>query len=195
MRAIGLAASALLLTTAATAQDERFARPPERAEAIIYRDLGYRGPAVNVSAPQRDLGLAWPVASIRVQSGEWEICDDTDFRGRCTTIDRSTPVLVPPRRLRSMRPMNDQGSGGGGGGQPGNGTSLRGMAAEFFPAPQEGRYRIEACSRSSANAGCAARTADTFCTSRGWGGSAREAIETVSRRAYLADVLCTRTGR
>ncbi|NJC33770.1 hypothetical protein GGR88_001244 [Sphingomonas jejuensis] len=194
MRTIGLAVLALLLTGPAAAQDERFARPPGQAEAIIYRDLGYRGPAVNVSEPQRNLGLSWSVSSIRVQSGEWQLCDEVNFGGRCTTIDRSTPVLVPSRRLRSMRPLGEQG-GGGGAVQPGRGTSLRGMAAEFFPAPQEGRYRVEACARSPANAGCAARTADTFCTARGWSGSAREAMETVGRRIYLADVLCTRTGR
>ncbi|MGK6354698.1 hypothetical protein ACMGDH_05660 [Sphingomonas sp. DT-207] len=68
------------------------------------------------------------------------------------------------------------------------------MAAEFFTAPAQGGQRIRACNRGSASANCAAATADAFCRARGWNGSAREAMQTIGRQVYLADVLCTRSG-
>ena len=51
-----------------------------------------------------------------------------------------------------------------------------------------------ACARGSAAANCAAQTADNWCRSIGWNGSAREHMETVGGRVYLADVLCVRSG-
>ncbi|MGC6401583.1 beta/gamma crystallin-related protein [Sphingomonas sp. FW199] len=167
-------------------------------EATIYRDLGYRGPAVAVQEAQPNLRLSWPVTSIRVTRGRWQLCAEPNYRGMCITVDRSEPNIAgrlgPRSALQSMRPMGG-GGGGGGGGDTGNpGPSLRGMASEFFPAPRRFGERIPACARGSATAQCAATTADAFCRQRGWTGSAREALETVSRRVMLADVLCTRTG-
>ena len=51
-----------------------------------------------------------------------------------------------------------------------------------------------ACARGAATANCAAQTADNWCRSIGWNGSAREHMETVGGRVYLADVLCVRSG-
>lgn len=176
-------------------QDDRAYRPPAPPEAIIYRDLGYSGPAVNVSQAQPNMGLAWRVNSIRVRSGRWELCERTNFRGTCRSYDADNAMLGNPLRgvtVQSMRPM-----GGGGGGNPevpGNNPSLRGMAAEFYPAPAQNGRRILACVRGSATANCAAATADRFCVALGWTASARETMETVSGRVYLADVLCSGTG-
>lgn len=184
----------------AAQQEERRPSPDFPGEAIIYRDVGYSGPAVNVSRANPNLGLAWPVRSIRVRYGRWELCTLANYRGACETVDRDTPDLRRQvnliNRVGSMRPL----PGGGGGGPrppeppPTPDRSLRGMAAEFFPAPSERGRRVEACERGQANANCAARTADNFCRSRNWNGSAREALETVGRQVYLADTLCTRTG-
>lgn len=195
---VALLATTLLAVPSAAQQEERRPSPDFPGEAIIYRDVGYSGPAVNVSRANPNLGLAWPVRSIRVRYGRWELCSLSNYRGQCTTIDRDTPDLRRQvnflNRLGSMRPMP-----GGGGPRPPEpppvpDQSLRGMAAEFFPAPSERGRRVEACERGQANANCAARTADNFCRQRNWNGSAREALETVGRRVYLADVLCTRTG-
>jgi hypothetical protein len=164
--------------------------------ATIYRDPNFSGPAVAVAGAEPNLALRFPVYSIRVQRGSWELCPERNFRGRCLVVDRTTPDL---RRaygwggaLQSMRPADSWG-GGGSGGAPG-GQSLRGMASEFYPAPRLGGGRVEACPRSSATAACAADTADRFCRTAGWNGSARQLMETVNRRVYLADVLCVRSG-
>ena len=97
--------------------------------------------------------------------------------------------------IQSIRPV---GGGGGGGGwnpnPPANDQVARGNFAEFHTQPAERNYRVLACARGSATANCASQTADTWCRSIGWNGSAREHMETVSGRVYLADVLCVRSG-
>lgn len=200
-----LLASALMLPAgSASAQpDERRLPIGGSMEATIYRNANFQGPAVTLSQADPDVRLAWPVYSIKVVRGAWQLCSEPDYRGTCVTFTQNRPLvsgLGNGNRVRSIRPLGGDpyppGSGGGGGGGIGNpGASLRGMAAEFFPRPMDGRDRILACARGSATATCAARTADQFCRDRGWTGSAREAMETENRRAYLADVLCTRTGR
>jgi hypothetical protein len=184
-----------MLQSAASAQHSQ----QSRVEATVYRDAGYRGPAMAVSQAQANTGLAWPVTSVRVARGTWQLCSDTNFRGTCVTIDRDQPnfagKLGRTSRLASIRPINPGGGGGGGGGAGGSGKSLRGMAAEFYPDPAVRGQRVLACARGSATANCAATSADVFCRNAGWTASARESMETVEHRVYLADVLCSRTGR
>jgi len=176
--------------SAAQPSDDRMYRP---AEATIYRDAAYRGPAVFIGEAKPDLGLAWPVNSIRVGQGHWELCEKTRYRGTCRTVDRDTPMLGNILRgitVQSMRPV-------GSGAQPhppANDQSVRGNFAEFHTQPTTGGTRVLAGTSGSAGANCAARTADSWCRSIGWNGSAREHMETVSGRVYLADVLCVRSG-
>lgn len=181
----------------AAAQSDKMLRPPMmQPEAIIYRDANYQGPAVNVSEPQPNLGLAWRVNAVRVRSGEWQLCERTNYRGRCRVVDRDTPVFaIRGIDVQSMRPMG--GSSGGGWqqpGEPGNNPSLRGMAAQFYAAPAERGYRVLACEYGSVTANCARQSADRFCSRMGWRTSARQGMETVRGRVYLADVLCSNTG-
>ncbi|PQM28713.1 hypothetical protein CVO77_09790 [Sphingopyxis lindanitolerans] len=194
-----LAAAALSMgagffaASSAQTPDERLYRP---AEATIYRDAAYKGPAVFIGEAKPNLGLAWPVNSVRVKSGRWELCEKTRYRGNCRTIDRDTPMLNNILRgitIQSIRPV---GSGGGGWNPspPANDQVARGNFAEFHTQPAQGSTRVLACANGSATANCAARTADTWCRSIGWNGSAREHMETVSGRVYLADVLCVRSG-
>lgn len=199
---ITLGITALAVGTVAMAQDQEERRwPPggdRRAEATIYRDSNYRGPAVAVERDQANLGLAWGVRSIRVRSGTWQLCPETNYRGNCITVDRDTPDLGLRlglmRRLQSMRPLGGNG-GGDGGGAPGDMRSLRGMAAEFYPAPSTRREgRVLACRRGNATANCARTTANEFCRSMRWNGSARQGMQTVGRQVYLADVLCVNSG-
>lgn len=177
------------------------AAPTAAQEATIYRDRGFSGPAMAASQAQPDLRLAWPVWAIRVASGTWELCPDRNYRGRCITVNASSPDLGMSHgwrgQLRSMRPVGDDGWGGSGGsgwGQiPSDNRSMRGMASEYFPQPASRGYRVEACPGGLASAACAQRSADSFCRSGGWTRSAFQRTETVRGRNYLADVLCTRS--
>lgn len=194
---IGAAAAALgggWLVASAQTPEERLYRP---AEATIYRDAGYRGPAMFIGEAKPNLGLAWPVNAIRVTRGRWELCEKTRYRGNCRTVDRDTPMLGTVLRGITVQSMRPAGTGGGGGwnpNPPANGQTARGSFAEFHTQPGTGGYRVLACTSGSATANCAARTADTWCRSIGWNGSAREHMETVGNREYLADVLCVRSG-
>lgn len=183
-----------MLTTSTAQTPERMYRPPE---ATIYRDASYRGPAVFIGEAKTNLGLAWPVNSIRVASGRWELCEKTRYRGNCRTVDRDTPMLGSVLRGMTVQSIRPVGSGGGGGwnpNPPANDQSTRGSFAEFHTQPSTNGYRVLACTSGSSTAACAARSADTWCRSIGWNGSAREHMETVNRREYLADVLCVRSG-
>lgn len=190
--ALALCAS-LALASSAWSQTDKMA-PTGKSEATIYRDVGFQGPAVFVGEAKSDLQLSWSVKSIRVRTGTWELCARTRFRAPCAKVSSDEADLSRVSRVlyavQSMRPM------GGPPVQPDppSGPSLRGMAAEFFPAPGRYNMRIISCPTGNANASCAARTADEFCRSVGWNGSKSEAQETVNRRIYLADVLCVRTG-
>ena len=183
----------LLVASNAQPPQDKMLRPPE---ATIYRDAAYKGPAVFIGSEKSNLGLAWPVNSIRVASGRWELCQKTRYRGTCRIVERDTPMLNNILRgitIQSMRPV----SGGGGGWNPmppANDQVARGNFAEFHTQPSQNQYRVLACTRGSATANCAAQTADSWCRSIGWNGSAREHMETVSGREYLADVLCVRSG-
>lgn len=201
IRAIGTraaigAALALGVSASAVGQEER---RPSPVEATIYRDMAYNGPAVAINADQPNLGLAWPVNSIRVRAGRWELCERTRYRGRCTIVDRDTPMLGGVIRgipVQSIRPVGGGGGGGGGdwGDAPANNQTVQGTFAQFHTQPQRNGRRIRACANNSGVASCAARTADEFCRANGWNGSAREHQETVNRVIYLADVLCVRSG-
>ena len=190
--AASIGAGFLATSNAQTVETERY-RPPE---ATIYRDAAYKGPAVFIGEEKPNLGLAWPVNSVRVASGRWELCEKTRYRGNCRTIDRDTPMLGNILRgitIQSIRPVGNNG-GGWNPQPPANDQIARGNFAEFHTQPSQGRYRVLACTSGSSTANCAARTADTWCRSIGWNGSAREHMETVSGREYLADVLCVRSG-
>lgn len=194
-RSFVIIALAGFASVSASAQTDKMA-PIGRGEATIYRDAYFSGPAVAVSEAQPNLGLAWPVRSIRVRSGVWELCSRSLFRSPCIRVSADEPNLRQSYNfsgvLVSMRPMGslpvDPGE------PPVAQRSLRGMAAEFFPAPVQRGGRVPACLTGGATANCAAISADRFCRSVGWTGARSQSLQTEYRRVYLADVLCANSG-
>lgn len=188
---------ALALAPAAFSQTDKMA-PIGQGEATIYRDIGFQGPAVFVGEAKSDLQLSWSVKSIRVRSGTWELCARTRYRPPCARVSADEADLRRVSRVlyavQSMRPLGGSPVQPPFQPDPPAGTSLRGMAAEFFPAPGRYNARIISCPTGNSTASCAARTADEFCRSVGWNGSKSESQETINRRIYLADVLCVRSG-
>lgn len=187
----------LLSAAPAQGQEDRAIRP---IEVTVYRDIAYNGPAVAVDEAEEDLGLAWPVNSIRVRGGRWELCERTRFRGNCITVDRDTPRLGTILRgitIQSMRPIYD-GAGTGSGGSnwtpepPANDQTARGNFAQFHTQPQRNGRRIQACASGTPTDSCVRRTAEEFCRMNGWNGSPYHRTEVVARGVYLADVLCAR---
>lgn len=190
-----VAATVFVSAGSGQAQDDKMARPG--GEATIYRDADYRGPAVFVGEAKTDLGLAWPVNSVRITSGTWELCERPNFQGTCRTYDRSTPVLLSRSSGLTIQSMRPAGAGSGGGsfiGVEARDQVTTGAFAEFHTEPAARGYRIPACPVGRVTANCAARTADNYCRTMGWNGSAREHMQTVGRVVFLADVLCVKSN-
>ncbi|MGV1683888.1 beta/gamma crystallin-related protein [Sphingopyxis sp. NJF-3] len=189
MTGIGVVAA---LSATAIAADKL--APIGTGEATIYRDTGHAGPALYVNKAQPNLKLSWPVRSIRVRSGTWELCARTNYRSPCIRVAADEPDISGRlgrlSMMQSMRPLGVQPEVPA----PPAGTSLRGMSAEFFPAPGRDGLRILSCAGGGSAASCAARTADEFCRSAGWNGSKSESQQTLDGRVYLADVFCVRSG-
>lgn len=178
----------VILACAALAAPANVAAQPV-GELTLYSDIGFKGQSRSVSEARNVFTVPFVVRSARINGrATWEVCSRANFRGPCNTVSvdqgnirwtvasarPATPQVQPPR-------------------PPAAGGSLRGMAAEFFPAPAERGGRVVSC--VSGAAACAGDSARRFCASHGWRGAAHFAQETVGGRNYLADVLCTRTSR
>lgn len=173
-------ALALALPTGTAAQ--------RAGQLTFYSEIAFRGQSYTVTGPRENVRVPFSIRSARVAPGEvWEICPSTGYGGNCQTIseDQGNVALT----VRSARPANAATLPAPI--TPGTGQSLRGMSAEFYPQPSDGRGRVASCASGAAS--CAAEAADRFCQSRGWTASSHQTQETVSGRIYLADVLCTRT--
>ena len=185
----GIAALALAATgLTATAVSGQGASQGRDSGVTIYRDSFYRGPAVFVGEAKSNLGLAWPVNSIRVYSGSWELCSRANYQGECRTLTRDTTILGSTNRgmtVQSIRP-----AGGGLIGVEADNKILRGRFAEFHTQPESRGYRIPACPSGRPTSSCTKRTADAYCRTVGWARSASSESEMIGRRGYLADVLC-----
>ena len=182
--------SAILLGAPAIAQDRM------APNAQFFSGLNFTGRSLTVTRETPIFMASWQPRSVRVGGGSsWEVCEQRNFRGRCTTITGSSSNLmtqlgvsgvasVRPAEVRpTLLPQPVPGA---------HGASLKGMAAEFFPAPERRGRRIEACNREGATAACIAREADSFCRSIGYARSANSAAQTIAGRHLLADVLCSR---
>lgn len=100
----------LLLLVGAAAGPTAAGRPEAEPLAILYRDVGYRGPARTLVGPEPDLVVAWPVRSIRVRHGAWELCARAAYQGLCTRFDVSERAIPLERQtVRSARPVIDAG--------------------------------------------------------------------------------------
>ncbi|HEY9236636.1 MULTISPECIES: beta/gamma crystallin-related protein [Phenylobacterium] len=165
------------------------------ANAQFFSGTNFTGRTLTVTGSMPIFLATWAPRSVRVGGGSaWEVCEQRAFRGRCTVISGASSNLqaqlgvsgvgsVRPAPARPVPPLPPQS---------GHGVSLRGMAAEFFPAPHVRGQRVEACAREGGTAACIAREADTFCRSIGYVRARNSAAETVGGRIFLADVLCSK---
>lgn len=180
-----LASSVMLGGSAAAQQVEPAIAQIPPGEITLFSGSNFNAVTFVVNGPRAILTVPFRVRSVRMRQGRpWELCSRTQYRD-CQTFNG--PVSSISLTVASARPVQPQI-------QPPivGGRSLRGMAAEFFPAPtnQQG-VRVDV---PNANANAAAQRADRFCTRVGWNGSAYQRLETVRGRVYLADVLCVRSG-
>jgi len=178
---------------AAMASGSSFAQDRMAPNAQFFSGTNFTGRTLTVTRTLPIFPATWAPRSVRMGGGSsWEVCDQRSFRGRCTVLTGSSANLqaqLGVRGVGSVRPAQPE--------RPTPlpqpvGASLKGMAAEFFPAPQARGARIEACTREGGSAACISREATNFCRSIGYVSARNSAPETVGGRIFLADVLCSK---
>ncbi len=173
----GIAAVAALLPAPVVAQGD--------SGLTLHSRSRFSGTRLSINGPTQF--LEFEARSVAVPAGEeWELCTGNKFTG-CRRFSQSVPALVIT--VRSARPaMTAAGPISVATAAAVAGQSVRGVASEYFVVPESGGYRIEVPT------GAASQRADEFCRTRGWSSSAHATVQSVAGRAYLADVLCVRTG-
>ena len=166
-------ASAAVLPGAASAQTG--------GEATVYSSGHFKGSSMSFSGPRQRVDPPFTARSIRISGGSaWEFCNGSTFSG-CRRVDHSTDATV--LTVRSARPI-----------APvivarvsAPNQSLRGVASEFFVAPNLGGRRVGVGSNSPESM---RKAADDFCRSAGWQKSDHARLQSDGATAYLVDVLC-----
>lgn len=186
----GAVVLACLLPAQASAQQED--------EAVLYAKGHFKGYSITLEGPTR-LSAPFAAKSIRIPEGKaWELCSGNTFTG-CKEFNASDEAMIfNVRSARPIAPIITAVPPGGGpavsvtevGGGPW--PSLRGLASEYFIAPDSGGNRILVASGKSEEA---SRLAEDFCRARGWRTSAYERLQSIDGRVYLADVLCAEGKR
>ncbi|HZU51937.1 MAG TPA: hypothetical protein VE968_08710 [Sphingomicrobium sp.] len=172
----------LALLAGTTALAATSAQAQQSAQAEIYTRGAFKGPSMTFTGPTQHIDPAFTARSIRISgSAAWELCSGNTYTG-CRRVDKSLPGAV--FIVRSARPvapvMVSHVS-------PPN-QALRGVASEFFVAPNRGGRRVAV---ESGNPEQMRRAADEFCRSVGWQMSAHAQVQQDSDRFELIDVLCT----
>lgn len=172
----------------------------DRLEGVtLYAGENYTGRQVTIVRGTNDLrrdGFNDDARSIRVHSGTWTLCEDTNFGGRCVELARDSADLTLYRmeaRLSSLGPDGVQrpdpstgatpgfpgdGYGGGygdgydGGYGPGYGGGdrltggVRGVDTVFFARPELNGYPLAACADRFQRQ-CGREAADLACRAAG----------------------------
>jgi hypothetical protein len=141
--AAGFAGLGLAQTPPAT--DEFYSGPPE---IVLYDGPNFTGRSVTLNADAENLvrqGFNDRTESIRVVSGTWQICFDSNYRGSCEIVDQDIGQLNRYRNQISsvrqfLRGPGGPGPGGGYGEQitfysgsnfTGRSVTLRGSESDF----------------------------------------------------------------
>lgn len=174
----GWAMAAGLLPLPAVAQDS--------AALALFSKGQFKGARTAIAGPVQ-FSQPLVVRSLVVPSGSaWELCSGNTYTG-CRQVGATTAAMV--MTVRSARPVAAilSSTSAVPATATGRGQSLRGLASEYFVAPDEGGNRVAV---EPGTGEAMSRRAETFCRSRGWRSSAHGRLQTVGERVYLADVLC-----
>jgi len=180
---LGAVATAALLPAQSHAQDQA------PAELIMYSQGRYKGSDYSVAGASQSMRIPFTVKSVQIPQGQsWELCSGNTFSG-CKEFAASDPSMV--MNVRSVRPVAARittVSQSVGAVVTGPNPSLRGMASEFFVAPDTNGARIEVTAGTGEAMTASARE---FCRARGWRYSVHARLQTLEGRTFLADVLCS----
>ena len=111
--------------------------------AVLYADAGFSGQGLRIDGAVPDLarvGFNDKASSITVRNGAWQVCVDSNFRGRCEIIDADSSRLNAYRlndNISSIRPAG-RGNAGYGNGWQGGGNRQGGGGYGLVLYPDSG---------------------------------------------------------
>ena len=178
MMIVGAAAVAALLAPPAAAQSA--------AGLTAYSQGHLKGARTSIDGPSQ-FRRPLVVRSLVAPAGtDWELCSGLTYTG-CRQFSGTVPTMV--MTVRSARPVAAvlAASPGPAARATAIGASLRGIASEYFVAPDDGGQRVAV---QPATGEAMTRRAGDFCRARGWRSSAHARLQTDAGGKYLADVLC-----
>jgi hypothetical protein len=169
------------------------AQAQSTGEMTIYSKGHFKGANLGLAGPLTNIDPVFTAKSIQITPGSaWEVCSGRTFTG-CRRIDKSVESGVfSVRSARPIAPVVSTRVGPGITEGP-NGTieppnqSLRGLASEFFVAPNQGGQRVGVPDNKPENM---RKAADQFCQAAGWRQSGHARVQQVGTVYYLVDVLC-----
>lgn len=125
----GAACLAALIVPACATEGYGPGYAEEPDQLVLFDGSSFSGASMPVNGPIPDLvdyRFNDSVSSIAVNFGSWEICEDSNFRGRCEIIDENAPNLQFVRMndsISSIRPAGAPGYGTPGYAEPGYGSA------------------------------------------------------------------------
>ena len=127
---LGAAAIAVLLPGQAQAQEQA------PAELTMFAKGRYKGATYSVSGASQSMRIPFTVKSVQIPEGQaWELCSGNTFSG-CKEFTESDPsTVINVRSVRPIAPRITTVAPTVGAVVTGPNPSLRGMASEFFVAP------------------------------------------------------------
>jgi hypothetical protein len=179
---------------------------PPQSGIVLYSGPNYTGRQVALNTDISNLNSVSfgddAQSAITAQGESWQLCEHSNYEGRCLQVSGAFPSLVP---LASMASSARRGSG-----YPQQQTypqqqnypqqtypaqqaygAAAGRTASFFAAPLFNGQPMLACpdSPTRPSASCAKKSAEQFCRLSGF---AKLAYSSYSNQGTLEDVLCTR---
>ncbi len=166
---------------------------PDGFSVALFDRRDFRGRFTGVESAAENLGaigFANSVRSILVNRGQWLICAEAKYRGRCEVVSQSYADLRALKfndAIVSIQPYDgerlDDGRRGGGRGPTYGGEKTLGQVSAFFPAPEADGLPIDSCLGDAAQCEGAAFA---FCREAGYAEAVFSAIrENVRETADL----------
>jgi hypothetical protein len=179
---------AAMLVALLPAQSQAQEQDQSSTDLVLYPKGHFKGGGYSIAGASQSMRV-FTVKSVKIPEGQsWELCSGNTFTG-CKEFSKSDEAMV--FNVRSVRPVAPKITTVGasvGAVVTGPNPSLRGMASEYFVAPDDRGARIEV---PEGTAEAMSQRAQNFCRTRGWRTAAYARLQTLENRTFLADVLCS----
>lgn len=78
---------------------------------VLFDQPSYRGNPTNYNRATPNLySMNGRARSVTIGGGSWDLCEGTNYTGRCITMDMSSPSIPAAMRISSVRPTSGYGT-------------------------------------------------------------------------------------